>query len=105
MASECARYQKAESFWNFHDHFFSDPEIRTESQLRKQVRLWAGNDGLDEDRFMNCYDKRQRTSQVDQDMSDGHKIGVAATPTFLVNGEYLSGVQPVSRFEQYLEAN
>jgi protein-disulfide isomerase len=105
MASECARYQKAESFWNFHDHFFSDPEIRNESQLRKQVREWAGKDGLDEDRFMNCYDKRERAPQVDRDMSDGHKIGVAATPTFLLNGDYVSGVQPLSRFEQYLKAN
>jgi protein-disulfide isomerase len=105
MASECARYQKAESFWSFHDHFFNDPEIRDEAQLRKLVGQWARKDGLDSDRFMNCYDKRERASQVDQDMSDGHKIGVAATPTFLLNGDYVSGVQPLANFERYLKAN
>jgi len=104
LASECARYQRAESFWVFHDHFFDDPEIKSESQLKQQIRQWADKAGLDTDRFMNCYEKREMASQVDRDMSDGRKIGVASTPTFLLNGNYVSGVQSVANLERYLKA-
>jgi protein-disulfide isomerase len=37
-------------------------------------------------------------------MADARKIGVSSTPTFLLNGEFVSGVQPLESLEHYLKA-
>jgi protein-disulfide isomerase len=104
MASECARSQKPEAFWSFHDRFFGNPPIRDDSQLREQIRRLVDQQGLEVKKFMACYDHREQASRIDKDMADARKIGVAATPTFLVNGEFVSGAQPMETFERYLKA-
>jgi protein-disulfide isomerase len=37
-------------------------------------------------------------------MADARKIGVSSTPTFLLNGEFVAGVQSLESLEQYLNA-
>jgi protein-disulfide isomerase len=103
MASECARSQKPEAFWSFHDRFFGNPPIRDDSQLREQIRLLIDQQELQPDKFMACYDHREQASRIEKDMADARKIGVTATPTFLVNGNFVSGAQPMETFERYLK--
>lgn len=104
MASECARSQKAQSFWSFHDRFFADPKIQDEAGLREQIQQLAAQQGLETARFLTCYDKAEQAPRVEKDMADARKIGVNATPTFLLNGEFVSGAQPIESFERYLKA-
>ena len=103
LATECARDQRAPAFWTFHDRFFSDPQIRDEAKLREQVQQLADQQGLNTDKFLACYDKREQASRVEKDMADARKFGVTATPTFLVNGEFIAGAQPLETFERYLK--
>lgn len=103
MASECARSQKPEAFWAFHDRFFSDPPIRDAAQLREQIGQLAQQQGLDTKRFLTCYDNAEQAPRVQKDVADAHKIGVNSTPTFLLNGEFVSGVQSLESFERYLK--
>jgi protein-disulfide isomerase len=104
MASECARSQKAEVFWSFHDRFFSDPPIRDAAQLREQIEQLAQKQGLETKRFLTCYDNAEQAPRLEKDMADARKIGVSSTPTFLLNGEFVAGVQPLESFERYLKA-
>jgi len=104
VASECGRDQKAEAFWSFHDRFFSDPPIRDAAQLREQIGQLAQQQGLETKRFLNCYDNSEQAPRVQKDMADARKIGVSSTPTFLLNGEFVSGVQTLETFEHYLKA-
>jgi protein-disulfide isomerase len=104
MASECARAQKAEAFWSFHDRFFSDPPIRDAAQLRDQVDQLAQQKGLDTKRFLICYDNGEQAPRLEKDLADARKIGVTSTPTFLLNGEFMAGVQPLESFERYLKS-
>jgi len=103
MASECARDQKAQSFWVFHDRFFAEPPIRDESSLRDQISQLAGQEGLDPKKFLKCYDNGEQGPRIDRDMADARKIGVTATPTFLLNGEFKAGLQPLDEMEKYLK--
>ena len=103
LATECARAQKAQTFWAFHDRFFTDPPIRDESQLREQVRQLADQQGLDTEKFLTCYDKDEQASRIEKDMADARKIGVTATPTFLVNGAFMAGVQSLEALERHLK--
>ncbi|HET6464710.1 MAG TPA: thioredoxin domain-containing protein [Nitrospiria bacterium] len=102
MASECARVQRAGAFWSFHDRFFSEPPIRDAAQLREQIEQLAQQQGLDTKRFLTCYDNGEQAQRIQKDMADAGKIGVSSTPTFLLNGEFVSGVQPLESFERYL---
>jgi len=104
VASECARVQKAEAFWSFHDRFFSDPPIRDAAQLREQIGQLAQQQGLEKKRFLTCYDNAEQAPRVQKDMADARKIGVSSTPTFLLNGEFVAGVQSLESLEQYLNA-
>ena len=103
MAAECARSQKAEAFWAFHDRFFSDPPIRDAAQLRDLVGELAQQQGLDTKRLLICYDNGEQAQRIQKDMADASKIGVTSTPTFLLNGEFVSGVQPLESLERYLK--
>lgn len=103
MVSECARAQKAQAFWTVHDRFFADPPIRDESNLREQIGQLAGQEGLDKDKLLTCYDKGEQAPRIDKDMDDAQKIGVTATPTFLLNGEFVAGLQSLEALEQYLK--
>jgi protein-disulfide isomerase len=40
---------------------------------------------------------------VDQDFSDGQKLGVRGTPAFFVNGRFLSGARPFEDFQQLID--
>ncbi|MBI3609738.1 MAG: thioredoxin domain-containing protein [Nitrospirae bacterium] len=104
LAAECARSQKASAFWFFHDGFFSDPPVKSDSQLREQVERWSDQQGLETKKLMTCYDKGEQASRIESDMADARKIGVTATPTFLLNGEFVAGAQPLETFERYLKS-
>lgn len=103
MATECARDQKPEAFWFFHDRLFSDPPIRTETELKEKIKEWSDRQGLKSDRFLVCYDKGEQAARIDKDMADGHRIGVSATPTFIMNGKFLPGAQPIEVFERLIK--
>ncbi|HEY5649597.1 MAG TPA: thioredoxin domain-containing protein [Nitrospiria bacterium] len=104
LATECARAQKDEAFWSLHDNFFSSPEFKTETQLRDHLKLWAGEEGLSGDDLLSCLESTQEGARVEKDMADARKIGARATPTFLVNGEFLQGVQDLEVFEKFIKA-
>lgn len=103
MATECARAQKAEAFWFFHDALFSDTPISGVTQLRQQVQQWGEQQGLESGKLLACFDKEEQAARIDRDMADAQKIGVAATPTFLLNGEFASGAMPIESFERYVK--
>ena len=47
--------------------------------------------------------QRQQRAAVDKDAEQGRLAGVAATPTFFINGIPLSGAQPAAAFEKIIE--
>jgi len=104
LASECGRVQKAEAFWTFHDHFFTDPPIHDAAQLREQIRQWSDQQGLETNKFLTCYDNGEQSPRIEKDLADARKIGATATPTFLFNGEYVSGTQSLEMLEAFLKA-
>jgi protein-disulfide isomerase len=60
--------------------------------------------GLDMEAFNSCLaDGRYRTTvSVNRDAANA--VGVSGTPTFFINGEELSGAQPLSAFSQVIDS-
>ena len=98
LASECA-YEQGK-FWEFHDLIFENQQAIGEANYKK----WAGELGLDQGQFDDCYDSRKYEADVQDDFSKGQGAGIRGTPGFLVNGRLVSGAQPFQVFQAAIEA-
>ncbi len=94
LAAECANEQG--KFWEFHDTFFNN-----QGQLGRDFYLQAAADNeLDVESFTACVDEDRYLSEVSNDGIDGQLNGVAGTPGFFINGQFIRGAQPYEVFER-----
>jgi len=97
-ASECANEQG--KFWEYHDKIFENQALLSNTIFS----TWAGELGLDIEKFDECLSSGKYQDKVSKDMSDADSYGASGTPTFFVNGKILVGAQPFSAFQQAIEA-
>ena len=84
-ASLCANEQG--KFWELHDLMFTDQEHIGVKDLKEKARRL----GMDDKKFASCIDTGKYTEQVQRDMAEGSKAGVAGTPALFVNGIEVPG--------------
>tara|TARA_Y100000310_G_scaffold332141_1_gene407152 strand:+ start:1120 stop:2127 length:1008 start_codon:yes stop_codon:yes gene_type:complete len=98
-ATECVGEEGDNKYWEYHDILFNNQNALDVASLKK----YAGEVGVDIEKFNNCLDSGQMTSEVQKDMADGQAAGVSGTPGFLINGRLVSGAQPFSAFKQIID--
>lgn len=82
-APRCARDQGR--FWEFHEQV-----LAADGKLGPaDLEALAGRAGLDLDLFRSCLAGGGHADEIERDIAEGIAAGVAATPTFLVNGRAL----------------
>lgn len=96
-AARCAREQ--DKYWDYHDRLFQDAQDLTPDKLKR----YAADLQLDSAAFAACLDSGKYADAVRQDMAQGTGLGVNSTPTFFINGRYLSGAQPFSAFQAQID--
>jgi protein-disulfide isomerase len=97
-AAECAHEQG--KFWEFHDKIFNNQQLLSLENLKR----WAGEVGLNTNKFNQCLDSGKMAKEVQKDLSEGLEYGVTGTPAFFINGKLISGALPFATFKQMLEA-
>jgi len=96
-ASEAAHRQG--KFWEMHDLIFASPkDLSPETYLR-----YANEIGLDIDRYQSDVASSSVRKVVDEDLAMAEKLGVSGTPSFFINGRYLSGAQPYGSFARVID--
>lgn len=102
-AAECANEQG--KFWDMHDYLYKNqpPESDTSMFTADNLTQIAGTLGMDTGKFKSCMDSSKYQKNIDQDMADGQKASVNATPTFFVNGKQLLGAQPYANFKAAID--
>jgi protein-disulfide isomerase len=107
-AAEAARCAGAQgSFWAMHDRLFQDLKEwapQGGEQLIETFVGYAGALGLDEMAFGRCMESSQYGQQVRQNQWEGQQAGVGGTPSFLINGQLLSGAHSFEEFQRVIEA-
>jgi protein-disulfide isomerase len=101
-AAECAGEQG--KFWEMHDTLFAKQEEW--SSLQDPVPTFkqlAGSLGVGQTQFDSCLDGGKYADKVSADAQEGMAAGVQGTPYFLINGIGLSGAQPFSAFQTYID--
>ena len=98
-AAHCAQEQDA--FWEFHSLLFSN-QLGFEEQA---YLAYAESISLDMTSFEDCLTEGRYLDTVGRDIDILVKINAPlSTPTFFINGQYLSGAQPYSEFARLIEA-
>jgi protein-disulfide isomerase len=101
MAAEGSRCAlELGKYWEMHDAMFGDQSKLDETALTKT----AGGLGMDQNAFESCLKSGKYRAAVQQDEQAGTEAGVTGTPTFLINGEFLSGAQSEGQFEKVIES-
>ena len=110
IATECAANQSDDYFWLLHDKYFEDQKALNLENVMEKTRAYLDGSGIDMATWAACAEDtdsdeyKAANAKVGQEMSLGQNLGVSGTPGFLVNGQLLSGAQPVSAFVPIIEA-
>lgn len=91
IGAECAGLEGEDVFWNMHDSIFDYQQDMTLDNIRPWMEKKAGDLGLDQEKFMQCFDKQETIKRVQEQKNEGMKLRVQSTPTFFVNGHRIKG--------------
>jgi len=99
LAAECAADQ--DRFWEYHDALFGQVNVPFSGVNLKRI---AGDIGLAQDAFNACLDERRRVAKVARDVDAARALGINSTPSFVINGVLVRGLQTMATFEEIIEA-
>lgn len=87
-------------FWEYHEAVYEalDELDSTGPALEEQLAGLAARTGLDAERFASDLHRDDLAARVDEDFTEGRRLGVSGTPAFLVNGAPVLGAQPLPVF-------
>ena len=97
-AAECAGKQG--KYWEMHSKLFEqgvEGDVAGFKQYAKDIKV------KDQKAFESCLDGGETAAEIRKDFSDGQRVGVQGTPAFYVNGQMISGAQPLSVFQQIID--
>jgi protein-disulfide isomerase len=101
MAAEAAEAAGAQGkFWEMHDLLFAHQDALTAKDL---VR-YAGELGLDVDRFRTEVHQHVWAARVAEDVDSADLSGVSGTPTFFVNGQRHQGAYDIATLTAAVKA-
>jgi protein-disulfide isomerase len=69
----------------------------------EKLAALAREAGLDEKRFESDLASGEYDRAVAEDFREGQQRGISGTPTFVINGRVLAGLQPVGVYENAIE--
>lgn len=95
-AGHCAGEQG--KFWEFHDTLFETKKLQI-ADLKELARTLK----LDGARFDHCLDSGEQAEIVRKDVKEGQHLGLTGTPSFFVNGHFLSGAISYAKLKETVE--
>ena len=87
-------------FWEYHDLLY---ENQSGGFSEERLVELAREAGLDVERFEGDLASGRFEQAVAEDFREGQEMGITGTPTFIINGRVLAGMQPLEVFESAIE--
>ena len=97
LASMCAAEQN--KFWKYHDKLFENQGKLSLTYYRTLARELKLNTA----RFNTCLQSSKFKRQIESDKSAAQRVNFRGTPSFLINGERLTGALPISKFKEIID--
>ena len=96
-AAACANEQG--KFWEYHDRLYAAGADASQEKLKSL----AQSAGLDAVAFESCLNAGKHLQAIQKEIEDAARMGLNATPSFLINGRFFSGAQPLEVFVKVIE--
>jgi protein-disulfide isomerase len=96
-AANCAGEQG--KFWEYHRSLLEQDGKLDDADLKAR----ASSLGLNVTAFESCLAYPQGDAPIRASIAEGQKLGVAATPTFFINGREVSGARPLEAFTDVID--
>lgn len=92
-------------FWEMADLLFTNQEEWSESGKPLDIFVkYAKKLELDTEKFKKTVEENKFRGKIQDDQSDGNKLGVNSTPTFFIDGQKLAGVPDEDKFKKILDS-
>jgi protein-disulfide isomerase len=95
-AAQCAGAQN--KYWEYHDYL-----LKTRALEVPQLKDAARQLNLDVKQFDACVDRGQKAAAIQSTIDEAQKLGLQGTPSFFINGRFLSGIQSFEQFKQVID--
>ena len=106
LASQASRevfkQKGADGFWKFHDTLFTNQK-EANGLKRDALDGYAKALGVDMDKWKAALDTASHKAEIDASAKAGNDVGIQGTPAFVINGYFINGAQPFSKFRQIIE--
>ncbi|MEO5727838.1 MAG: thioredoxin domain-containing protein [Byssovorax sp.] len=89
----------SKAFWKFHGLAFQNQQALSPEKYEQ----WAVQSGVDKAKWKASFDKGEFAKKIDDDMAVGKTVGVQGTPASFINGNFLSGAQPLEKFTAVID--
>ena len=86
-------------FWQMHDLMFEHQGELSDAKYEE----WAKQVGLDLNKWRKDKESPEVAAQIAKDASYGQSIGADGTPSFFINGKFISGAMPFDSFKPVID--
>lgn len=90
-------------FQEMADKIFNAAPLLTSDNVVDYAEQFAVEIGLDSGQYVEAVKSLRSLGPVVDDITRGQKLGVTGVPEFFINGERLSGAQPLDRFKEVID--
>jgi protein-disulfide isomerase len=106
LAANAARCAEAQGkFWEYHDRLYGDqPSWDNLSNPAQKFKDYANALGLQTESFSTCLDKQEHQQKIMDDLSEGERNGVNATPYFFVGNTPVVGILTNADWDKNIQA-
>jgi protein-disulfide isomerase len=101
-AREAFAQKGASGFWAMHDLLFEN-QGKPDGLEVAALENYAQSLGLDVARFRAALEDNRHAAAIDADLAAARAADITGTPSFLINGYYVSGAQPLRSFSRLVE--
>jgi protein-disulfide isomerase len=95
-AQEAYKQKGNAGFWKMHAKMFANQKALSRSDLD----TYATTAGLDATKFGAALDAHDHEAAVAKTEKIAEAAGISGTPAFVINGYFVSGAQPLRKFER-----
>jgi len=101
-AREAFAQKGSKGFWAMHDLLFENQQ-KPDGLEMPALEAYAQTIGLDLTRFRAALADDRHAAAIDADLAAANAADIRGTPSFVINGYYVSGAQPLRTFSRLVE--